>query len=392
MATADLVGPLSGYGDILTPANVAQFLATRDWVCRTDRQVDQVWVLDAGQGARPVSVLLPRQPSFIDYPKRLREAIETIAVTYDLGLPELAQQIASIRADLFFLRVDQGPDDGTIPLRQASSLLESIDQMIRAAALSAHNPQSTGRGRVPDTVNEFLNEDVRMGHTKKGSFIITVAARIGEDEIVEEDVDAVPSFARRTMTTLARSLDVTRRYAAGKDRFEGIADAVDQGLKLQVVQALQEIGNGNGIRSLDLSFEWASVEPQHAAVPTHVSLDRALIDELPAIERRLVRRAEPERVTIVGPVKELKRSDDGAEVIDDVGGEVVVHAEIGGRMRRVTVPLTAADMSLAITAFRDRLPFTASGEIVKRGNTWRLAEPVQVDRSFLEFHLRRPSR
>lgn len=395
MAAIDMTGPLNEYSNILTPANIAQFLATRDWICRTDRKVDQVWVLDEGSGARPISVLLPRQPSFVDFPKRLREAIETIAMTYDLGLPALAEQIASIRADLFFIRVDQRFDDGTIPLRQASSLLESIDQMIRAAALAAHNPQSTGRGRIPDTVSEFLNEDVRMGHTKKGSFIITVAARIGEDEPVEESApdqiaDVAPSFARRTMTTLARSLDVTRRYASSRDGFAGIADAVEQGMRLQVVQALQEIGNSDGIRSLDLSFEWAPAEPQNSMVPNHVSLDRVLIDQLPEIERRLVRRAEPERITIVGPVKELKRQDDGAGPAEDIGGEVVVHAEIGGRIRRVTVPLNTSDMSLAITAFRDRLPFTASGEIVKRGNTWRLAEPVDVDRSFLEFHLGKP--
>ncbi|MET9214828.1 MULTISPECIES: hypothetical protein [unclassified Nocardia] len=396
MAATNLAGPISEYGDILTPANVAQFLATRDWTCRTDRRVDQVWVLDAGGGGRPVSVLLPRQPSFVDYPKRMREAIETIASTYELGLPELAEQVASIRADLFFIRVDQRYDDGTIPLRQASALLDSIDQMIRAAALSAHNPKTTGRGRIPDTVSEFLNEDVRMGHTKKGSFIITVAARIGDEDALEEPEElgapvAVPSFARRTMTTLARSLDVTRRYAATRDQFDGIGDAVDQGLKLQVVQALQEIGGSDGIRSLDLSFEWAPAEPQRAVVPSHVSLDRSLIDQLPDIERRLVRRTEPERITIVGPVTELKRQDSGSGDVEESGGEVVVNAEIAGRIRRVTVPLDVPDMSLAITAFRDRLPFTAAGKIVKRGNTWRLAEPVDVDRSFLEFHLGRPS-
>ncbi|WP_067865220.1 hypothetical protein [Nocardia shimofusensis] len=397
MAAANLADPIGQYGDILTPANIAQFLATRDWTCRTDRKVDQVWVLDESGGGRPVSVLLPRTPSFVDYAKRMTEAIETISKTYDWGLPELAEKVASIRADLFYIRVDQRFDDGTIPLRQASSLLDSIDQIVRAAAIAAHNPQATGRGRIPDTVTEFLNEDVRMGHTKKGSFIVTVAARIGEDDVPEGSGEVgtrepVPSFARRTMTALARSLDTTRRYAASREQFEGIGDAVEQGLKLQVVQALQDIGGSEGIRSLDLSFEWAPAEPQHMPVPDHVSLDRSLIDQLPEIERRLVRRTEPERITVVGPVKELRRYDEGTGTEEESGGEIVVHAEVTGRIRRVTVPLGASDMGLAIIAFRDRLPFTVSGKIVKRGNTWRLDEPIEVDRSFLEFHSRRPNR
>ncbi|MFJ9370941.1 hypothetical protein ACIRRA_41925 [Nocardia sp. NPDC101769] len=29
---------------VLTPSNIAQFLATHNWTCRADRQFDQVWV------------------------------------------------------------------------------------------------------------------------------------------------------------------------------------------------------------------------------------------------------------------------------------------------------------------------------------------------------------
>ncbi|MFD6162513.1 hypothetical protein ACFWF7_02850 [Nocardia sp. NPDC060256] len=390
MAAGSISDSIAEYGDVLTPANVAQFLATRNWTIQRDRTFDQVWVLEGAAGERPVSVLLPREPSFVDYAKRLREAVIAITHTYDLALSELVEQVASIHADLFFVRVDQSMTDGTIPLRQATSLLDNIDQMIRAAAVSAHNPLASGRGRAPDLVNGFLNDDVRMGHTKKGSFIITVAARIDDASVkpsreVSPGGEVVPSFTRQVMTTLARSLDVTRRFAANQGEFNDVDEAVDQGLKLQIVQALQDIGGTEGLRSLDLSFEWAAAEPQQAVVPNRVSLDRVLIDELPEIERRLVRRADPERVTIVGPVKELKLTDDSGVPDHEQGGEIVVHADVGGRVRRVVIPLGAADYDWAISAHRDRLPFTATGELVKRGNVWRLDEPIDVDRSFLEF-------
>lgn len=397
MATsADVSDPLSEYSDILTPSNVAQFLATRKWTIQRDRNFDQVWVLESARGTRPVSLLLPREPSFVDYSKRLREAVRAIMDTYGIALPELVEQVASIHADLFFVRVDQSMNDGTIPLRQATSLLENIDQMIRAAAVAAHNPQSSGRGRTPEYVNDFLNDDVRMGHTKKGSFIITVAARIDHGETDrppaespdEVESENAPSFARQVMTTLAKSLDVTRRFATDRGEFEDVEEAIDQGLKLQVVQALQEMGGTEGLNALDLSFEWAAAEPQRTAVPTHMSIDRGIIDELPEIEQRLVRNTVPQRVTIVGPVKELKQDDDDGVPESEQGGEVVVHAEIGGRMRRITIPLGPVDHDWAIRAYRARLPFTVTGELVKRRNTWRLDEPIEVDRSFLEYRSR----
>lgn len=146
---------------------MAQFLATRNWTIQRDREFDQVWSLEPGGGGRPVTVLLPREPSFVDYDRRLHEAITSISRAYGYSLSDLVEQVAAIRADLFFIRVDQSMTDGTIPLRQATALLDSIDQMIRVAAISAHNPQASGRGRVPDYVNEFLNDDVRMGHPRQ---------------------------------------------------------------------------------------------------------------------------------------------------------------------------------------------------------------------------------
>ncbi|WP_280392994.1 hypothetical protein [Nocardia brasiliensis] len=394
MATNGIAESVVDYGEILTPANIAQFLATRDWTCQRDRTFDQVWVLGGGAEDRARSVLLPRDPSFVDYGRRLREALEAITSTYGWALAELAEQVAAVHADLFFVRVDQKMVDGTIPLRQASALLENIDQMIRAAAVSAHNPHSSGRGRIPDFVNEFLNDDIRMGHTKKGSFVITVAARIDDADQPEIDssdqeteTGTAPSFTRQVMTALAQSLETTRRFAANDGDFSGVDEAIAQGLKLQVVQALQDMGGASGLRSLDLSFEWAAAEPQRTAVPDRVSLDRSIIDRLPEIERRLIRRSDPERVTLVGRVKELRINDDSGVPDHEQGGEIVIQAEIGDRMRKVTIPLGPVDYDWAIAAHRARLPLIVAGELRKRGNAWRLNEPIEVDRSYLELRL-----
>jgi hypothetical protein len=83
-------------GEVLTPSNVAQFLATHNWTCRADRKFDQVWVYEGDSGDRPTSILLPREPSFVDYQKRLREALAVVSQVYRIALPQLAEQVASV--------------------------------------------------------------------------------------------------------------------------------------------------------------------------------------------------------------------------------------------------------------------------------------------------------
>jgi hypothetical protein len=146
-----------------------KFLAANNWTCQADRSYDQVWLPPADEGDFVRPVLVPRMPTFVDYRKRLAEATESIARLYGWQISQLTEQIAAIHADLFFVRVSQVSRDGTIPLRQATSLLESIDQMIRSAALTAWKPKSSGRGRVPGIVSDFIRDDLRMGTPRRGA-------------------------------------------------------------------------------------------------------------------------------------------------------------------------------------------------------------------------------
>jgi hypothetical protein len=388
------------YGEILTDSHVAQFLASRNWVCQVDRGFDQVWSEPGSEGDTVSRVLLPRDKSFVDYNRRLVEALTRIGQVYDWRLSHLAEQVSAVHADLFFLRVDQSMSDGTIPLRQASKLLESIDDMIRSAAMTVMSPSSSGRGRVPNRVNNFLNDDVRMGHTKHGSFIITVAARLDEPEgettqyggepgsvPIQQDkvADLVPSFTRQVMTTLARSLDVTQRFTARGDDFLSFDAAVEQGLRLPMVQALRSIGQSEGLRKLDMSFEWAPLEPVRVEVPSQVSITRPIIELLPEVEARLVRVIPAQDVILTGPVVELKRGDEIP--VEEDEGEIVVRADVDGAWRRVTVPLAGVDYDWAIRAHRKRLPFTVSGVLEKRGRLWILTGEIAVDHSYLEHQL-----
>lgn len=392
---SSLVHEFGEYGAVLDDSRVAQFLATRNWTIQSNLGYAQVWTEPGARDQRVARVLLPRDRSLEDYNQRLVQALDRISHTYDWSISRLAEQIAAVRADLFFVRIDQHMKDGTIPLRQATGLLDNIDDMIRSAAITTDNPYATGKGRARASVNEFLNEDVRMGHTKQGSFIITVAARLS-DTTPKADAEAAESssvesaephpvaFARQVMTTLARGLYATKQVAESHSDAPDLEKAIHSGMRLPMVKALQSMGSSEGLKSLDLSFEWAPVEPQDKTVISKIDMPRETVTLLDRVETKL-KRVEPKReVTLTGPVVELRRGEHASDD-DESAGEVVVRADVDGTWKRVSMELSGKDYDVAIAAHRSRLPFTVSGVLEKVKRSWVLTSQVKVDNSFLEF-------
>lgn len=377
------------FAEFVDASRLTQFLATQSWSVQNDLGYAQIWSEPGLVDENVRRILIPRDSDLDDYEVRLAQALVRISDTYDWSLEHLAEQVASVSADLFFVRVDQPMRDGTIPLRQASALLENIDDMVRSAALTAVNPTSSGRGRVPNTVNDFLNDDVRMGHTKRGSFIITVAARIDDaltDYVAPANYDLdekAPSFTRQVMTTLARSLEVTKQVAESSYLAPNLDEAFEAGMRLPMVKALRSMGSGEGLRSLDMSFEWAPIETQKETVSSKIEISRETVELLDVVTERLERKEPPKRVTILGSVVELRRGADGG-TSPDGGGDVVVRADVDGYWRKVAVSLSGLDYDIAIEAHREHFPLTIDGVLDKPGRSWVLQDPT-LDRSFYDF-------
>lgn len=415
------------FSDVLKPKNIAEYLATQSWACLADRPFGQMWAQSDRQTGSVSSIVLPKDPSSPDYSRRLDESLGILAGIFDITASELAERVASVHADLFFVRVDQPMYDGTIPFSQARDLLEGIEKMIRAAATTVANPHHSHRGRLPRGVSGFMDRDVRMGHTKSGSFIVTVVARLDdldEEEIIgqgaateshktlagypiapgavsapqsavslppseelvssaKRDDEPELSFTRRVMTTLSRSLDAAHRHV-GEDtlRYMDLEQAVAAGVSLPLVQALNEIGTADTLRSLDFSFDWSQAEPAPESVPRSIVMDRTELSKLPDVQKRLQRHAAPKTETIMGQVQSLERAEPGSDLTDH--GIAVISADVRGSLRRVYVPLSGRDYEWAIVAHHRKLVYTVTGTLTNEKRKWTLGGNIKPDLSFLQ--------
>ncbi|MEV6311493.1 hypothetical protein AB0M10_23165 [Streptomyces sp. NPDC051840] len=326
----------------------------------------------------------------MDFEARFRDALEALGHIHAWDADELRDRIAGTRADLFFVRLDQPMIDGTIPFHQAEATLQALFKMLKAAATTAADPEHSHRGRRPAGVSAFLQEDVRLGHTKRGSFVFTIVTRLGDtvaaDSAVADDPATMTVFPRRVMETLARGLETTQRLAREWDA--GVLESPGaSGLSAALVESVEELAQPEQLRSLDLSFEWAAAEtPPDVGLATIV-LDRDVMAALPRVRERLVRQEEPPaHVTLVGLVKGLTREEPAG---DEESASVTIQADVRGKTRSVHVSLGGEDHDWAIMAYRNKLPFTVSGDLVFERQAWRLNGDVEVDSSFLHHLLPR---
>ncbi|MEU3469759.1 hypothetical protein ABZ716_17830 [Streptomyces sp. NPDC006687] len=369
----------------LTPAAVSQFLASQDWELeQRQSKVREVWRYrsDGPLLAAP-RVMIPLATDFSDFTPRFIDALESLGHIHDWDAGQLLEHVLATRADLFFVRLDQLMTDGTIPFKQAERTLQGIHKMMKASATTAADPNHSHKGRRPQAVGEFLEESVRLGHTKRGSFVFTVVTRLGDadSQSANDPERLTATFPRRVMETLARGLEATRLLAQAGGN-QSLISPGGLGLSVGLIESLEDLSAPENLQSLDLSFEWAAAERRPDVGLATIAFDRDLIVEFPHIREQLIRRDEPvRRETLVGLVKSLARDDSTPS--GEETAIVTIAAEVNGRALRVQVPLAGDDHGWAIMSYKRQLPFTVTGDLSYERRAWRLTGDIVVDSSFL---------
>ncbi len=384
----------------MSPRAIGRYLGSSGWSVVNDTPAFQLWEAPDHLG----NLLLPLDATYVDYATRMNEALSQLCSIHDWDAMQLATHVAGARSDFLYIRADQYSPDGSIPLSQAEALLSGASRMLYAAACSAVRPRANFSGRRPDVAREFFNE-VRMGHTQRGSFVITILTRLGASDAgpsadgedsasaggptdldtsnaPQLDADghsqtsAVVPFERQVMATLATGVAAARSLALGSH--DGtLEDAIERGVSSELVSAIEAMTDYQGLRSLDLSFDWAPSEQSSIPdVDSVIRIDRDVLPGLPELAERLARKSptpEP-NAQVFGRVTRLERG------VEDDEGTVTIHGTMDGvsGARTVRIAVTGKLYNAAIRAHRNRTPVVAEGTLTRQSNGWWLTGDVTL--------------
>lgn len=356
----------------VAPSDVAAWLRHHGWErVASLGDIAQRW---QGEGTHVVVPLLGSAP---DFSLRWEEMLSHLARAFNTDDAGVLMAVAEAGSDIAEFRAI-GQIDDSLPLGDAATFIDSVRRWMQASANSALQPRSYFGHSVPDAARDHAR-NVRMGQTRRGSYIVPVISRLPvlapenvDDAVLFDEVTYQP-FARTAMLRLAEGLTALRNLTHGSSTPSPtkITEAVGAGVSSELCEAVANTLETGSIDGLDISFTWAARLPV-ANSPQAVSLEDGAVEVIRAVENALKGEPIVGHQTVTGYVKRLDRGE------DDEVGRATLRVLDNDKARNVTVELNDDDYHIAGEANTERKMVSATGILNRTpGRALRFSEVTQ---------------
>jgi len=342
----------------IDPQQVADYLLSRGW--KLQEQIGEkamVWDRPGDQA----EIWLPLRRQLSDYGRLMDETIQVLQDVEQRSIDAIFQDMSLQWADITRFRIDTGMfGTPTMPLGDGVVAIQATRDVIsygaRQEQKAAYHSRPTGQ------MSRFLNE-LRLGQTEVGSYIITVISPLTVES---------PHYARSAMLQVWDSVHAARDAASAARQTSDIGRfdaAVERGVSANLCDALVVLGESSPDSAVEMQVTWSNQIQSDRPILQSVTLDAAIIGTLRAGAEHL-RDVEPVReIQVRGLVQDLSDRSEQDRV-----SQIVMIADIGGKMRRVRFSVQGADRRSAIEAFDSRLPIAAFGTLDLRKTPYALTD------------------
>lgn len=370
-----MTGDVSLGNHDLLPADVAEWLRIHGWT-----QIGSLGNVAQRWQSGSTGVLVPLLPTTPDFTLRWSEMLSRLADTFDTDEGGVLLAVTKAGSDIAEFRAS-GQIDDSLPLGDAATLIDSVRRAIQASANAALQPRSYYGHSLPEAARDHAR-NVRMGQTRRGSYIVPVISRLpilqaddGDDAVLFDEITYQP-FARNAMLRLAEGLTELREltHGAASPSPSRVTESVVRGVSSELCEAVANALETASITDLDVSFTWAERLPT-ASAPGAVRLESGSADLLRQVGSILKGEPVVGAQTVVGYVKRLDRGE------DDEVGRITLRILDNDKARNVTLELNDDSYNIAGQANTDRRMVSATGVLYREpGRALRFGE---VD----DFHL-----
>ncbi|MCY4331633.1 MAG: hypothetical protein OXC96_03830 [Cyanobacteria bacterium MAG CAR1_bin_15] len=322
-------------------------------------------------------IIVPRTDHLGDYATVVSRLIGVFAQVADLDELTVYRSLVTGDRDVVRIRVADS-DDGSLGLNEGVDLVSGARKLIQSAACSLSKTQPVYRAGAIQEAKELL-EQVRLGQTDQGSFVITVLTPVVQplqqelfpglsDEILrgDEDRDAPiqRKMTRRLVEALKAARESTERFAAGES--DAFSRMVEKGVSANLCEALTCLIGP--FSTLDIGVSWAQTRPSPLS-EAPVQFGRTDSPILQEAARWFRHRAPQEGIRLHGFIQLLKRS----ETQDD--GTIHLTTHVDEQLQAVRAVLSRSDYDRAVQAHKDKAMVTLKGDLERRGQRWWLLNP-----------------
>lgn len=320
----------------VSPQNLESVLDTLGWQrMGGSPAVSHQWVRETDGDL--ISVVVPLDSSFEDYPLRISEAMRRIAAYYPYDAASLLLEVAMPGVDEMTNRKDEPTVHGSIAWKSAERQIAGFRETLTAAAKATESRERRYARSRKKIAQDFLSQ-LRMGQTRVGSFVITALSPIGPLETKNKGnvyTEHLGYTGRNVVEAMVGGLQALRTAA---DEFKSSGteyifdDTVNLGVSLDLVRGMQKnLGSSAGSETV---IAWSPrLQNKTKQREVSVDFDPSHIPAFKAAVRRLQDAATSQRRTVLGRVTNLERrqpGDPGVITVEVLSGSdaLTVHIEL----------------------------------------------------------------
>jgi hypothetical protein len=358
----------------LSPQAVAAYLRSKGWA-------DQgKWGQNGRLFARDrenerVEIVLPTKSTLLDYSRRMAELVRELADAQGERPTQILHDLTVAPYDVVRIRAKEADEYASVPLDAGDQLFRvGRDMIITAAVLAGGDgAKPVVRGRRPTEAARYL-ENVRLGQTERGSFVLTMLSPHSFDLSDQmELLEAHVPFGRRVTSGLAGALRAVEEalqeaVGSGPDAFRA---AVQKGVSAKLCSSLARLALIAG--GADVSVTWSPQRPN--GNEARLSLQREDASVLQDAAASLAEQEGPQRVEVQGTVLGI------TERKEEFDGTVTLHAVLDGRSRVIRAHFADQDRDKVFEAFHGKtdLQMRIVGELTRESGALQIVTPREFE-------------
>jgi hypothetical protein len=296
---------------LIAPTDLRDYAKAQGWVLLKEAAKDRLYVMTNPRFEHR-QLVFPMDTTAPDYAEAVALMVDKLAAMEARTPQAVLKSLLEVGDDSIAFRVTSPrPDESSIPLSFAGSMIAGAQQLLLASACTllrplAHHP------RLDRTETRQFLETTRFRHTQPGSFVLNVSCPVQAMDVQApmwpNETDA--PFVRRATIMLRRSLGELVS-AIETDSLDELVEATKKSespmISSNFCEALTHFEEESLKNSVDIGIAWAVSIPRPINEPT-VSVVRVQHDYFSRIEevRRELRSVEKHTDDVfIGTVERL---------------------------------------------------------------------------------------
>lgn len=356
-----------------SPRRLIQLLEEAGWRQVSGRGDQYLRLAPQGQELDPrrQSLLVPLNPEAPDFPELMREAVDALQrLPGDSTASTLLSRLTTSPTDQFAFAKETSAPRGWIQWDQGESLIASARGILIAGAKTAREHLTYFGNRYGQFANRFLDE-VMMGQTAVSSYVIRayvpvdrpIPIRSGRDaadgvHFVGLDTVSSREVSQTVIQTLASTVEAIDHFR----QFNSMSAFTSPKLALsyEAVTAVRKIATDAEYANITVS--WEPSEGGVAAIDHEFTFTAGNVAVLERAAGELIQTEPPRRVSAVGTVHLLSRSEAGGP------GTVGMTTLSGEPANKLRVRLSEEDYHRALSAHDQGHIVHVTGDLEREGN------------------------